>query len=262
LILRLLIGTGLLLMFVGFGAAGWQYWQSLPAKAVSAATEAKVSRPSEPQRWLISPSGGLVSQEDVRAFLVQEQFVPGRTVEVIRQARLGDILDEGETLPAAAYHQVLADIRAPRVADGLCDLMTKVIASECALNSARVLKESVDQLTGTAKFRLELAYQVRADATELPDLAGQVLRTEAVQLDLETGAPGTESADAALSAAVTAAIAACAGEDGTRPFCRPMWFKLAWEPGHPVSIRAGIAWLDPLPEGMYVAPSLEPAPGG
>ena len=28
--LRVLIGTGALLMAVGFGAAGWQYWQSLP----------------------------------------------------------------------------------------------------------------------------------------------------------------------------------------------------------------------------------------
>ena len=39
--LRLLIGTGVLLMAVGFGAAGWQYWQSLPKVAaveVEAAT--------------------------------------------------------------------------------------------------------------------------------------------------------------------------------------------------------------------------------
>ena len=31
--LRLLLGTGLLLMVVGFGAAGWQYYQSLPERA-------------------------------------------------------------------------------------------------------------------------------------------------------------------------------------------------------------------------------------
>jgi hypothetical protein len=262
LILRLLIGTGLLLMFVGFGAAGWQYWQSLPVQAASAAPESAVSRPSEPQRWLMSSAGGMVPQDDVRAFLVQSQFVPGRTVEVIRQARLADILDKGETLPAAAYHQVLADIRAPRVADGLCDVMTRTVASECALNSARVLEDSVDQLAGTAMFRLELAYQVKAEQTALPDLAGQVLHREEVRVDLEAGAPGTESADAALSAAVAAAVTACAGEDGNRPFCRPMWLRLAWEPSRALSIRAGIAWLDPLPEGMYLAPPLGPATGG
>ena len=39
--LRLLIGTGLLLMAVGFGAAGWQYWQGLPAELTAAMCRAE-----------------------------------------------------------------------------------------------------------------------------------------------------------------------------------------------------------------------------
>ena len=98
--LRLLIGTGVLLMAVGFGAAGWQYWQSLPKVAaveVEAATPqvAAVVR----QSWLISPSGGLIPQDEVRAYLAQERFVQGRTVRVQRQASLNALLAEGEKLP-------------------------------------------------------------------------------------------------------------------------------------------------------------------
>jgi hypothetical protein len=33
-------------------------------------------------------------------------------------------------------------------------------------------------------------------------------------------------------------------------------------PGVPVVARAEIAWLDPLPKGMFVAPPLNPAKGG
>ena len=44
--LRVLIGTGLVLMAVGFGAAGWQYWQSLPKAAP--AEEAAAAAPSGP----------------------------------------------------------------------------------------------------------------------------------------------------------------------------------------------------------------------
>lgn len=261
MILRLLIGTGLLLMAVGFGAAGWQYWQGMPSTA-AIQPAAEPASPPEPQRWLMTPTGGLVPQDETRAFLVQGRFVPSRTVEVIRQADLATLLEKGETLPAAEYHQVLADIRAPRVADGLCDVLTKTIASDCAVNSARVIEDSVDHSAGTAMFRLELVYRVKVDVTELPDLAAHVLRTDTVQLDLAAGVAGTESADAAVAAAVAAVAAACADEEGAKAFCRLMSLKLAWKPDSPISIQARIAWLEALPNGMYMAPPLEPAAGG
>ena len=56
--LRILLGTGALLMAVGFGAAGWQYWQSLPKAEPVAAAEEQAVEPSAPkavqrQRWLM-----------------------------------------------------------------------------------------------------------------------------------------------------------------------------------------------------------------
>ena len=112
--LRLLIGTGVLLMAVGFGAAGWQYWQSLPKVAaveVEAATPqvAAVVR----QSWLISPSGGLIPQDEVRAYLAQERFIQGRTVRVQRQASLNALLAEGEKLVTTRAGQARGDPQGP-----------------------------------------------------------------------------------------------------------------------------------------------------
>lgn len=260
--LRLLIGTGVLLMAVGFGAAGWQYWQSLPeaepSEAVAAAEAAPV--PAR-QTWLISPTGGLVPQEDVRAYLAQERFVPGRSVSLQRQANLSDLLTEGEKLPEPAFLEVLADIRAPKVAEGLCAVLLDTVAQDCAVHAARVVEGSVDRAQGTARFRLELVYRLKEAGTDLPDLASHVLRSEVVRLDLDAGSDGAASPEAALKAALATIGEACAAETA-RAVCRPVQVSLDWIPGQPVQAQAKIAWLDPLPEGMYVAPPLETAPGG
>ncbi|MGL4235870.1 hypothetical protein [Tabrizicola sp.] len=256
--LRLLIGTGLLLMAVGFGAAGWQYWQAMPGSEASGTPEAETAAPAR-DRWLISPTGGLVPQTDVQAYLVQDRYVPSRTVLVTREASLNDLLAEGETLPETAYLQVLADIRAPRVAEGLCALLLQSIASDCAVNAARVVEGSVDPDRGTAMFRLELVYRLANAEAELPDLAANVFGLEV--LDLEVPSEGSATADAALAAILQAATDACAAE-GRGQLCRPLRFSLNWVPGQPVTARAELGWLDPLPEGMFVAPPLEPASGG
>lgn len=264
--LRLLLGTGVLLMAVGFGAAGWQYWQSLPkSEPVAVAAMALEAQPADQavnrQRWLISPSGGLIRQDDVRAYLAQERYDPQRTVVMIRQASLIDLLAEGEKLPETEYLQVLADIRAPRVAEGLCAVMLQSIAANCAVNAARVVEDSVDPLAGTARFRLELVYRLPDDAEDLPDLAAHVLRTDLVRVTLDPGAQGTASAEEALAAALAASTEACATETvGTH--CRLMRLAVDWVPGQPISARAEIGWLDPLPKGMFVAPPLTPASGG
>jgi hypothetical protein len=259
--LRLLIGTGALLMAIGFGAAGWQYWQSMPKAAGSAPPATDPSTAPTPERWLISPTGGLVPQTDVQAYLAQDHFVPSRTVLVTRQASLSDLLVEGETLPDPAYLQVLADIRAPRVAEGLCEILLKSIASDCAVNAARVVEGSVDPDSGVATFRLELVYRLAAAEAELPDLAAHVFRSEVVAIDAAFAAEGAASPDAALAALVDATVGACAAEDA-RPLCRPLRFSLDWIPGQPIAAKADIGWLDPLPEGMFVAPPLAPASGG
>lgn len=263
--LRILIGTGLLLMTVGFGAAGWQYWKSRPvaAPATAAVPETPLQESGSPlqQSWLISPTGGLVPQDDVRAYLEQDRFVPGRVLRVVREARLADLLVDDEKLPEAPFLQVLADIRAPRVSEGLCQVLLDTVASDCATQSARVVEGSVDPIAGTALFRLELLYRLEKTAEEMPDLATQVLRTETLRLDVETGAAGAQSADAALAAMLALVTETCASETvGTA--CRPLRLEVEWASGRPVSGQAVIAWLDPLPNGMFVAPPLDAASGG
>lgn len=262
--LRVLIGTGVLLMAVGFGAAGWQYWQSLPkAEPADIALAPASPAPVVPARqsWLISPTGGLIPQAEVRAYLAQERFVPERVLRVERQAKLTDLLAEGEQLPEPAFLQVLADIRAPKVAEGLCQVLLDTVASDCAVNAGRVVADSVDPVAGTARFTLELVYRLKDPGEELPDLAAHVLRSDLVSLEVAAGAEGSASPDAALEALLESVAAACAGE-GMGEVCRPTRLDIDWVPGRPVMARAEIAWLDPLPKGMFVAPPLLPAQGG
>lgn len=263
--LRLLIGTGALLMAVGFGAAGWQYLQSLPKSEPVASVEVTgadtpAAKAATRQRWLISPSGGLIPQEDVRAYLAQEAFVARRTVQMTLQATLADLLAEGEKLPDVEYLQVLADIRAPRVAEGLCAVMRQSFATDCAVNAARVVEDSVDPAAGTAQFRVELVYRLAEGAEDLPDLAAHVLRTDVVSLTPDAGVVGEASAEAALEVALAATTGACTAE-GVGTLCRPMRLTVDWLPGQPAQSWAEIGWLDPLPKGMFVAPPLTPVSG-
>lgn len=256
--LRVLIGTGVLLMALGFGAAGWQYWQSLPAPApVAASGDQTATRPEEPQRRLVSATGEVIPQDEVRAYLGQDRFAPRRTVEVTLQANLADLLADGEKLPEVAYLQVLADIRAPRLAEGLCTVIRASMATDCAMNTARVVDGSVDPAAGTARFRIELVYRLAEAAEEMPDLSQHVLRQGGTLLTLDPGTPGTESAEAALGAALATATEACAAE-GVGTLCRPMQIVVDWRPGQPVEARVDVAWLSPLPEGLYVVPPLTP----
>ncbi|WP_333815070.1 hypothetical protein [Tabrizicola sp.] len=254
--LRVLIGSGVLLMAVGFGAAGWQYWKTRPAAVAEAPVSA--SAPAAPARrsWLISPAGGLVAQDDVQAYLTQDRFVPTRTLRVVRQARLADLLVGDEKLPEAAFLQVLADIRAPRVSDGLCQILLDAIAQDCAVNAARVVEGSVDPVAGIAMFRLELVFRLKEDGAKLPDLATRVLHRETVRADQESGSAGGETPEAALKALLETVATACGGE-GVGEVCRPLRLDLDLTPGGPTSAVAEIAWLDPLPKGMFVAPPLD-----
>ena len=256
--LRVLIGTGILLMAVGFGAAGWQYWQGMPP-----GPEADVDRSAlvgGGPVWLISPTGTTVAEPDGRAYLVQDRLVPERMARLTVTARLDELLLPGEKLPTAPYLEVLADIRAPRLGDDLCLLLTAGLAQTCEVHSARVIPGSVNRSRGEARFMIELAYRQDVGGAGLPDLAMHVLRTEQVQTEPSVASPATD-AKSALTDLVDASLAACAPEDraGT---CRVLGLTLDWAPGAPQQASARIAWLAPLPDGMSVLAPVAPLPEG
>lgn len=268
--LRALIISGLLLMSVGFGAAGWQYWSNLPGTTAGqdAAAQSAAAGPAQ-GGWLVSPTGGLIPREDVRSYLAQERFVAGRIATVLHTAPLTALLAEGDSLPAEPYLQVFADIRAPRMAEGLCPILLAGIAQDCALHSARVVPGSVDLVRGTARFQIDLAYRLKPEEEALPDLGDRVFQTETLAI----GAAAEGEADAAIAEAlpttdatvtdalttvIAAGVSAC-GEDD-RQGCRIMGLSVDWAPNTPTVGQARIGWLSRLPEGVFQAPSLDPAP--
>jgi hypothetical protein len=256
--LRFLIGTGVLLMVVGFGAAGWQYWQGLPADSAPEGEQAALA--SDRSDWLITPTGSMVPKAEGRAYLVQDRLVPERMARLTMTAKLDELLVQGEKLPAAPYLQVLADIRAPRLGEALCSILTAEMAQTCAVHSARVLDGSVDRSRGEARFAIELAYRQDVSGTELPDLASHVLRTEQALPDPAV-LPLPASSTAALSELVDASLAGCAPEERAAT-CRVLGLALDWSPGAPRQATARIAWLAPLPEGMSTLTPIVPLPEG
>ena len=256
--LRLLIGSGLLLMAVGFGAAGWQYWHGLPPTATAAQDEGAVAPLG--QVWLISPTGTVVPEADSRAFLIQDRLVPERLARLLVTASLGDLLIEGEKLPAAPFREVLADIRAPRLGQSFCPILTAELALTCSVHSARVVPGSVNAGRSEARFVIELAYRQDVAGRELPDLATNVLQTENVQPATEDR-PEPASAEAALAELAAAAVAACAPEDRA-PTCRVLDLSLEWDSGASLQESARIGWLGPMPEGMTILSPIEPPPEG
>ncbi|WP_431298792.1 hypothetical protein [Tabrizicola sp. BL-A-41-H6] len=254
--LKLVIGLGALLMLVGFGAAGWQYVQTLPPAEVAADGAAEVGGLGTPgQNWMISRSGGLVAGDDVAAYLVQDRFVERRTVVITQRAALESLLSDGEKLPEAPYVQVLADIRAPKVAAGACAALQEELAQDCAVHSARVVDGSVDRATGTAQFRIELAFTLKPSEAALPDLSARAFGTEMVTLAVEPGQDGAATVPDVIRSTVSAANAACAAQRRSEG-CRVMRMNLVWEGDGAGALQAEIGSLSPLPKGMFPAPPL------
>ena len=255
--LRLLIGSGLLLMAVGFGAAGVQYWRGLPADTSSPDTSDAGT--AALQTWLVTPTGALVSRDDLRAYLTQDRFVPGRMATVVLTAPLTSLLAEGESLPATPFLQVFADIRAPMLAGELCPVLRTAFTQGCAVHSARVVDGSVDVARGTARFEVELAYRQAPEPEALPDLATHVFASRTIDWQAEAGSPEAATADTALAAVAQAGLAACTVAE-TAPACRIMALTLDWAPGIAATGQARVGWLAPIPDGMIIAPSLTPTP--
>lgn len=268
MLLRVLIGLGVALMLLGFGAAGVQYLRqdSAADSGLAAATSASApaSAPAAAavvaQPWLVSPTGGAVSVADTDAYLVQDRFVEARVATITRTALLTDLLQDGERLPEAPYLQVLADIRAPMVAGKLCDVLLQGIAAECAVHRARVVDGSVDPVAGKARFKVDLAYRLKPADEALPDLATHVLMSDRISQEYETGADAAPRPEDLLGAAVEAALAACAATKGARS-CRVMGIDATWFDSGAGTAQARIGWLAPLPKGMVTAPPLG-KPGG
>lgn len=253
--LRLLVITGCLLMVVGFGAAGWQYWQEQQRLNPSADAVGEV--------WLATPTGGIVPAERATAFLDQIRLVPGRMMTVTLTAPLATLLQAGEPLPDPAFHEVMADIRAPLLATPLCEVVIRQIAADCAVHSARVVPGSLDPALGTARFRVELAYRLKPDDAALPDIATQVFSTLLVEVEIAPDPASTETqgVEAALLAVMDAGSFACTEDSAGYP-CRILGLTLDWSPGLPYRGTIDIGWLDTLPDGVFPAPVIGPAPEG
>jgi hypothetical protein len=258
--LRLLIGTGALLMAVGFGAAGWQYWQGLAHSSTVANAPDDATANSDARVWMISPTGGIVPERDARSYLVHDRLVPDRMARLIVTAPLGSLLVPGEKLPAPPYLEVLADIRAPLIARTLCPILTADLARTCVVHAARVIPGSVDAVRDEARFSIELAYRQNVDGVELPDLAAHVLRTERITPDPAV-LPLPASVEAALAELAAAVRAGCSAEEraGT---CRILDIEMDWAPGAAPVAGARIAWLTPLPDGFSTLAAIQPAPEG
>jgi hypothetical protein len=259
--LRVLIVTGLLLMGIGFGAAAWQYWSGMPAAAVPGAADGSSAAVADqdPSVWLASDTGAVIGKDEGEAYLVQDRLVPGRMLVVTRTALLSALLGEGETLPEPVFLDVFADIRAPVLADGICAALTSGPAADCVMHSARVLSDSIDRTSGTARFRLEFAYRLKPEEAELPDLATQVYRSQTIQWAPAEEDPSPADPASAVAKLVTAAAEACAGE-AVGQSCRIVDLSLDWISPQQLEGSARIGWLDDLPPGIEPAPTLTPAP--
>jgi hypothetical protein len=265
MIMRIVLFLGVGLILLSLGAMGWQYWQGLP---VTAAQFAETGAPSDPtasagpvaqepappqQSWLISPGGGLVARDMARAYLRQDGFAEGRVVRAQFRAPLAALLSEGETLPDEAYREVFADIRAPALSRGFCAELTAGWAGDCAVDRARVVEGSYDPSTGTAEFAVTLAF-AEVPRGALPDLTTQALFSDYGTLDPALARADTP--EALLALAAEAAARDCAARAPEPALCRVMGLSLDWKGPQEARANWRIAWLAPLPKGMYPAPPL------
>lgn len=269
MLVRFILFLGVSLIGLSIGAMGWQYWKNLPAASETAAVEAAEDEAAAPpeqadaaaagapvQNWLISPGGGLVDHREVKAFLRQDRFVESRLATVTLRAPLSALLVTGEKLPAEAYREVFADIRAPMLATGLCRPLLAEWAASCAVDRAVVQEGSYDAATETAVLRITLAFTQKPGALPLPDLGRAALFSGtsafgAADLDQPVASP----ADLVALAARTAGED-CAAREAEGHACRILGLSLDWQGPAEASASWRAAWLAPLPAGMYPAPPL------
>ncbi len=223
----------------------------VPGKAGAPATPVPLTE----QNWLISPGGGLVDRATVAAYLRQDRLVETRIARLTRRAPLADLLQPGEKLPAPVYRQAFADIRAQALADRDCAALMAAFATRCEMVSAGVVDESLDAAGETAEFQIVLAYTQALDPATMPDLATVVLRED--RLTLDAAAPAEARDDSRLLAGfLQGAMDECRPDSAARPQCRILSFDVTRDEAGQTQARFHIAWLGPLPAGLYAAPPL------
>lgn len=268
MLVRIILVLGVALILLSGGAMGWQYWQGLQGQTVAAAEgggpDAAEGGPGAvapvaagpAQGWLISPGGGLVDRDAARAFLRQDRPVQGRGVTARFRAPLAALLAPGEQLPAEAYRAVFADIRAKALAGNFCAELTARWASACAPDRAGVAEGGYDAATDTAEFTVTLAYSEKTPAP-LPDLTTQALFTAYGALDVDLGGGlRADTPERLLALAAEAAAQDCATRAPDPAQCRISRLALQWTDPATIAANWQIAWLAPLPRGMYPAPPL------
>ncbi len=265
MIVRIVLFLGIALILLSAGAMGWQYWQGLPVTALQFAAvqapeaagpeaEPAAQKPALPQQnWLISPGGSLVDRDTVNAYLRQDRFAESRTVDARFRAPITALLGQGDALPEPAYREVFADIRASALMKGFCAELTQRWASDCAPDRSRVVEGSYDEASGTAEFSASLAYS-ELPRGALPDLTTQVLYTGYGALPLDQAEVATP--EALLALAADAAAKDCAAKAPDPALCRILSLAITWGGPQEAGARWQIAWLAPLPKGMFPAPPL------
>lgn len=271
MLLRVVLFLGVLLVLVAGGAAGWQYWQSLPqavasgdaeaagpvsAAPILTATAPAATAPRADQTWLISKGGGLVPRDDARNFLAQHRFVESRDLRMTYRLPLAALLSEGEVLPAEIYRTAFAAVRANAAATRLCAPLLQAWAEGCAVHSAKVLEDTYDPASESAVFAVAIAFSLKPDAQPLPDLAARSLITEVWWFDADRAGAAAATPEGFLSFAVNAAGVACSETDPKGDACRVMRMNVDWSSPQDARAQAQIGKLVALPTGVFPAPPL------
>ena len=277
MLIRVVLFLGIGLVLAAFGAAGWQYWQSLPAASdveivempaedaapddpaappeeVAAAPEPDVAEPG--QVWLISQGGGLVPRDDARAFLQQGKFVRQRGVSMSLRLPLSALLSEGEGLPGDAYLEAFAEVRAGVAGARLCAPLLAAWAQGCAVHAASLRDDSYDPATQTAEFDVSAVFTLKPETAPLPDLSARTFTTDRLNVDAEDVGAAAASPEAYLAEVVAAASAACAAEQAAGHACRVLGMQVGWRSPQEATASIRLGKLGPLPKGLYPAPPL------
>ncbi|MCB6178647.1 hypothetical protein LHP98_10960 [Rhodobacter sp. Har01] len=275
MLVRIILFLGIALVLLAGGAAGWQVLESRgieplaflrgaedageaeaePVAAQDQGAATPAAQPEPAQNWLITPGGGLVDRPTVAAYLAQDRLVERRLATVIRRAPLSDLLSEGEQLPGTPFLEAFADIRAQVLADRECAALLQGFAARCEMVSAGVEEGSVDAAAGTAEFQIVVAYALAPSATPLPDLSAVVLREESVTVVPETDGAAL-AGSTVLDGFAKAAQDLCQKDGAELPQCRILSVSVDQESEDGASAQVWLAWLAPMPAGLYPAPPL------
>lgn len=270
MLVRIILFLGIALMLFAGGAAGWQYWQQnfaapgLAAGTGTAAQETARAAPVAPapetpaQDWLVSLTGELADPGTVAAFLHQDRLIEDRAFRISMRVPMTAFLAEGEKLPDPVYRPVFADIRAPRLVAGLCDMLLKAWAASCRAGGAGVRGESYDPETETVELELRLYYTQKPGQVPLPDLKSHVVQQDWLNVAARLGKKELEGADAMelAEATIRAAAGICAEVEARGQACRILKMNMQWDGPGDFTGRVTWAWMEPMPKGMYPAAPL------